>query len=59
MPSTSKEDIIVLALKAFKRDAILKVNTAAKIYGVDRMILTRRRDGCNGCGAAGETMAIG
>jgi len=45
MPSTSKEDIIVLALKAFKRDAILKVNTAAKIYGVDRMILTRRRDG--------------
>ena len=45
MPSTSKEDMIVLALKALERDAILKVNTAAKIYGVDRMTLTRRRDG--------------
>jgi len=45
MPSTSKEDMIVLALKALERDATLKVNTAAKIYGVDRMTLTRRRDG--------------
>jgi len=45
MPFTSKEDMIVLALKAFERDVILKVNTAAKIYGVDRMTLTRRRDG--------------
>jgi len=45
MPSTLKEDMIVLALKAFERDVILKVNTAAKIYGVDRMTLTRRRDG--------------
>jgi len=45
MPSTLKEDMIVLALKALERDAILKVNTAAKIYGVDCMTLTRRRDG--------------
>jgi len=45
MPFTSKEDMIVLALKALERDAILKVNTVAKIYGVDCMILTRRRDG--------------
>jgi len=45
MPSTLKEDMIVLALKALKRDAILKVNTATKIYGVDRIILTRRRNG--------------
>jgi len=45
MPFTLKEDMIVLALKALERDAILKVNTAAKIYGVDCMILTRRRDG--------------
>ena len=45
MPSTSKEDMIVLALKALERDVILKVNIAAKIYGVDRMILTLRRDG--------------
>jgi len=37
--------MIVLALKALKKDAILKVNTAAKIYGVNRIILTRRRDG--------------
>jgi len=44
MPSTSKEDIIVLALKALERDAILKVNTIVKIYGVDRMTLTRRRN---------------
>jgi len=45
MPSTSKEDMIVLALKALERDAILKVNITVKIYGVDRMILTRRCDG--------------
>jgi len=45
MPSTSKEDMIVLALKAFERDVILKVNTAAKIYGIDRITLTRRRNG--------------
>jgi len=45
MPSTSKEDMIVLALKALERNAILKVNTTAKIYGVDRMTLTQRRNG--------------
>ena len=45
MPSTSKEDIIVLALKALERDATLKVNTTAKIYGVDRMTLTQQRNG--------------
>jgi len=37
--------MIVLALKAFERDAILKVNTAVKIYGVNRITLTRRRNG--------------
>jgi len=44
MPSTSKEDIIVLALKALEKDTTLKVNTAAKIYGVNRITLTRRRN---------------
>jgi len=34
-----------LALKALERDATLKVNTAAKIYKVNRITLTRRRDG--------------
>jgi len=45
MPSTSKEDIIVLALKAFERDVILKVNIAVKIYGINYITLTRRRNG--------------
>jgi len=44
MPFTSKEDMIVLALKALKRDIILKVNTTTKIYKVDCITLTRRRN---------------
>jgi len=34
-----------LALKAFERDVTLKVNTAVKIYGIDRITLTQRRNG--------------
>ena len=45
MSSTSKEDMVILAIKALKDDPKLKVGTAAKIYDVDRMTLTRRRDG--------------
>jgi len=37
--------MIVLALKAFERDIILKVNTIVKIYGVDYIILTQRYNG--------------
>jgi hypothetical protein len=45
MPSTSKEDMVILAIKALENNPKLKVGTAAKIYNVDRMTLTRRRDG--------------
>ena len=45
MPSTSKENMVILALRALEKNPKLKVNTAAKIYKVDRMTLTRRRDG--------------
>jgi len=45
MPFILKENMIVLALKALERDVIFKVNIAIKIYGVDCMTLTRRRDG--------------
>jgi len=40
MPFTSKEDMIVLTLKALERDIKLKVNTATKIYRVNHIILT-------------------
>ena len=45
MPSTSKEDRILLALQALEKDPKLKVNKAVEIYDVNRMTLKRRRDG--------------
>ena len=45
MLSTSNKDMVILAIKALEKDPKLKVGTAAKIYNVNRITLTRRRDG--------------
>jgi hypothetical protein len=45
MPSTSKEAQIILALKALENDKNLSIRAAAKIYGVARKTLERRRAG--------------
>ena len=45
MASTSKEDMVILAIKALKNDPKLKVGTTIRIYNVNRITLTRRRDG--------------
>src|SRR5690349_20956038 len=45
MPPTSKEGQIILALQALQKDKNLSERAAAKIYGVDRRTLGRRRAG--------------
>lgn len=45
MPCTSKECQIILALQALQNDKNLSERAAAKIYGVDRRTLGRRRAG--------------
>jgi hypothetical protein len=45
MPTTSKESQVILALQALQNDKNLSERAAAKIYGVDRRTLGRRRDG--------------
>ncbi len=45
MPSTLKECQIILALQALQNDKNLSERAAAKIYGVDRRTLGRRRAG--------------
>ena len=45
MPSTSNECHIILALQALRNDKNLSVRAAAKIYGVARKTLERRRAG--------------
>jgi hypothetical protein len=45
MPPTLREDRIVLALEALQNDKNLTERAAAKIYGVDRRTLGRRRAG--------------
>ena len=45
MPSTSNEAKIILALQALEKDEKLSVRAAAKIYGVARKTLGRRRAG--------------
>jgi hypothetical protein len=45
MPAASKEGQIILALQALQNDKNLSVRAAAKIYGVPRKTLGRRRAG--------------
>ena len=45
MPSNSNEAHIILALQALQNDKNLSERAAAKIYGVDRKTLGRRRAG--------------
>ena len=45
MPSTSNEACIILALQALENDKNLSERAAAKVYGVDRRTLGRRRAG--------------
>jgi hypothetical protein len=45
MPPISKEGQIILALQALQKDKNLSERAAAKIYGVDRRTLGRRRAG--------------
>jgi hypothetical protein len=45
MPSTLKEARLILALQALQNDEKLSERAAAKIYGVDRRTLGRRRAG--------------
>jgi len=45
MPSTSNEAKIILALQALEKDEKLSVRAVAKIYGVARKTLGRRRAG--------------
>jgi hypothetical protein len=45
MPSTSNEARVILALQALQKDKNLSVRAAAKIYGVARKTLGRRRAG--------------
>jgi DDE superfamily endonuclease/helix-turn-helix, Psq domain len=45
MPTTSKEAGIILALQALQNNKNLSERAAAKIYGVDRRTLARRRAG--------------
>jgi transcriptional regulator with XRE-family HTH domain len=45
MPSTSKEAMLTLALQALQNNDKLSEQAVAKIYGVDRSTLARRRAG--------------
>ena len=45
MPPSSKEDQIILALQAIKKDPSLSLRAAAKIYSIDFTTLSRRRRG--------------
>lgn len=44
MPSNSNEAQVILALQALQNDKNLSERAVAKIYGVDRRTLGRRRD---------------
>jgi len=45
MPSTSNETQVILALQVLQNDENLSERAAAKLYGVDRRTLARRRAG--------------
>jgi hypothetical protein len=45
MPCTSNEANVLLALKALQNNKNLSLRAVAKIYNIDRITLSRRRDG--------------
>jgi hypothetical protein len=45
MPCTSNEANVLLALEALQNNKNLSLRAVAKIYNIDRMTLSRRRDG--------------